>query len=41
MYEEWMNGFPIIMEGCDESNAWQKKKAENYYKENNVMIKNK
>ena len=31
MYDEWMDGVPIVVSGCHEYNAEQYAKAERYY----------
>lgn len=35
MYQEWMEGVPILVPGCYEHNIEQLKKAKHYYIEHN------
>lgn len=32
MYQEWMDGVPLLVSGCHEHNAEQLRTAANYYK---------
>lgn len=34
MYQEWMDGIPILVSGCHEHNIEQFKKARDYYMNN-------
>lgn len=35
MYQEWMEGFPVLVSGCYEHNIEQLKRAKHYYIEHN------
>lgn len=34
MYQEWMDGIPLLVSGCHAHNAAQLARAERYYREN-------